>query len=87
MRFWNHEVLRETEAVLERILNMISSEYPVPLPRGARGRCQKANGAGLLNTQENAALKNKTAFFCLQSKKTATRKLLSRTMQPPFEQG
>ena len=40
MRFWNHEVLRETESVLERILNMILSEYPVPLPRGARERCQ-----------------------------------------------
>jgi adenine-specific DNA-methyltransferase len=42
MRFWNHEVLRETEAVLERILNMISSDspHPVPLPKGARERCQ-----------------------------------------------
>jgi adenine-specific DNA-methyltransferase len=42
IRFWNHEVLTETEAVLERILKMIVSDspHPVPLPRGARERCQ-----------------------------------------------
>lgn len=41
MRFWNHEVLTETDAALEKILNMISSisPHPVPLPEGARGRC------------------------------------------------
>ena len=40
MRFWNHEVLTETEAVLERICNGVSSGSPhrVPLPKGARGR-------------------------------------------------
>ena len=40
MRFWNHEVLTETEAVLERILNRLLSDapHPVPLPEGARGR-------------------------------------------------
>ena len=40
MRFWNHEVLTETEAVLERIFNVASSDtpHPVPLPKGARGR-------------------------------------------------
>jgi len=44
MRFWNHEVLTETEAVLEKVLNMISSisSHPVPLPEGARERCQQA---------------------------------------------
>ena len=42
IRFWNHEVLTETEAVLERIFNLISSDspHPVPLPEGARGRSQ-----------------------------------------------
>ena len=42
IRFWNHEVLTKTEAVLERILNMISSDSPhhVPLPKGARERFQ-----------------------------------------------
>ena len=40
MRFWNHEVLTETAAVLERIFNLISTDppHPVPLPGGARGR-------------------------------------------------
>ncbi len=43
VRFWNHEVLTQTEAVLERIYNLISSDspHPVPLPKGARGRIQK----------------------------------------------
>ena len=40
MRFWNHEVLTETAAVLERIFNLISTDspHPVPLPKGARER-------------------------------------------------
>jgi very-short-patch-repair endonuclease len=40
MRFWNHEVLGQTEAVLEKIAKMIASDspHPVPLPKGARGR-------------------------------------------------
>ena len=42
IRFWNHEVLTETEAVLERIFNQVSSDspHPVPLPTGARERSQ-----------------------------------------------
>ena len=42
MRFWNHEVLTQTEAVLERILKQVlsGSPHPVPLPKGARGRNQ-----------------------------------------------
>ena len=40
VRFWNHEVLTQTEAVLERIYDLISSDspHPVPLPEGARER-------------------------------------------------
>ena len=43
MRFWNHEVLTETKAVLDRIFNLISTDspHPVPLPKGARGRSQQ----------------------------------------------
>jgi adenine-specific DNA-methyltransferase len=33
LRFWNHEILTETEAVLERILNELhASPHPGPLP-------------------------------------------------------
>jgi D-cysteine desulfhydrase family pyridoxal phosphate-dependent enzyme len=36
LRFWNHEVLRETDAVLEaiRVAMAIKSPHPVPLPEG-----------------------------------------------------
>lgn len=35
LRFWNHEILAETEAVLERICGaLIESPHPVPLPKG-----------------------------------------------------
>ncbi len=42
VRFWNHEVLTRTEAVLERIMDRLLSDtpHPVPLPKGARGRRQ-----------------------------------------------
>jgi len=41
MRFWNNEVLQETEAVLETIFDMLSDEdsppHPNPLPPKSRG--------------------------------------------------
>jgi adenine-specific DNA-methyltransferase len=39
LRFWNHEVLTETEAVLERILGgvtIVPSPQPSPCGRGGR---------------------------------------------------
>jgi very-short-patch-repair endonuclease len=30
MRFWNHEVLTDTEVVLEAIWNVLGEEYPHP---------------------------------------------------------
>lgn len=36
LRFWNHDVLRNTEAVLERIAEAISDPHPFPLPGRAR---------------------------------------------------
>ena len=32
LRFWNHEVLTNIEAVLERIVSVLSDPYPSPLP-------------------------------------------------------
>jgi hypothetical protein len=49
MRFWNHEVLRETEAVLERILNMISSDSPLTLSLSPKGRGNVVNNCRKLN--------------------------------------
>lgn len=36
LRFWNHEVLTESVAVLERIIALLFLS-PAPLPRGERG--------------------------------------------------
>ena len=36
IRFWDNEVLQETEAVLERIAQAVTPS-PSPLPRGERG--------------------------------------------------
>jgi hypothetical protein len=36
-------------------------------PQRGEGTLSRINGVGLLNLQENAVLKNETAFFCLQS--------------------
>jgi len=38
IRFWNHEVLAETEAVLEKILAAIESDTPSPCPSPPQGR-------------------------------------------------
>lgn len=34
LRFWNHEVLKNTEGVLETILQALAFPHPGPLPRG-----------------------------------------------------
>ena len=36
LRFWNHDVLKDTNAVLERIAEMLSDPHPCPLPKRAR---------------------------------------------------
>lgn len=39
LRFWNHEVLKQTEAVLQAILNFLEGKnpHPGPLPRAGEG--------------------------------------------------
>jgi adenine-specific DNA-methyltransferase len=41
LRFWNHDVLKEREAVLIRILGALNAPHPGPLPRGERERPKK----------------------------------------------
>lgn len=36
IRFWNHDVLKNSESVLEAILKFISTPHPGPLPKGER---------------------------------------------------
>jgi very-short-patch-repair endonuclease len=36
LRFWNHDVLGNTEAVLERIVEALCDPHPIPLPGRAR---------------------------------------------------
>lgn len=36
LRFWNHDVLKDTVAVLERIAEALSDPHPCPLPGKAR---------------------------------------------------
>jgi very-short-patch-repair endonuclease len=38
LRFWNHDVLGNTEAVLERIVEALCDPHPCPLPGRARGK-------------------------------------------------
>jgi adenine-specific DNA-methyltransferase len=39
IRFWNHDVLKQTDAVLQEILRQLIAPHPDPLPAsGARGR-------------------------------------------------
>ena len=44
IRFWNHEVLAETEAVMQRILNMVESDTPSPCHQGGRGNAGMKHG-------------------------------------------
>lgn len=37
LRFWNHEVLTDIEAVMEWIVAVLSDPHPVPLPSRERG--------------------------------------------------
>jgi adenine-specific DNA-methyltransferase len=36
LRFWNHDVLKDTVAVLERIAEVLGDPHPCPLPGRAR---------------------------------------------------
>jgi adenine-specific DNA-methyltransferase len=38
LRFWNHDVLANTNGVLERIGDALSDPHPCPLPERARGK-------------------------------------------------
>ncbi|MCF6192446.1 MAG: DUF559 domain-containing protein, partial [Candidatus Hydrothermae bacterium] len=44
IRFWNHEVLKNTEEVLAAILDALDAPHPGPLPEGERGIEECANG-------------------------------------------
>jgi very-short-patch-repair endonuclease len=37
LRFWNHDVLKDTVAVLERIAEVLNHPHPYPLPGKGRG--------------------------------------------------
>jgi very-short-patch-repair endonuclease len=41
LRFWDHEVLRDVEAVLDSIVAAIKSPHPDPLPGGEGARVQR----------------------------------------------
>lgn len=41
LRFWNHEVLTQHEAVIEAILLAVSNPHPTPLPVRAREQLSK----------------------------------------------
>ncbi len=51
IRFWNNEILREIEAVLEKIWQEIHSPSPRPSPKG-RGRNGEVSAGGKGNTGE-----------------------------------
>jgi very-short-patch-repair endonuclease len=38
LRFWNHEVLHDIDAVLERIRDVLKTPHPGPLPEGIRAK-------------------------------------------------
>lgn len=51
LRFWNNEVLGQTEAVLEKILGALPLS-PTPLPRGERGKAEEIAGAARIKNLE-----------------------------------
>ena len=58
LRFWNNDVLQNTDGVLEEILNTAHRHpqeppHPVPLPSGERGLC----GASLAHLQRGQHLR------------------------------
>ena len=56
LRFWNHEVLNLTDAVLEKILQEIEIPHPSPLPSRERGK-RKSNCS---DTQDQTVLSSST---------------------------
>jgi very-short-patch-repair endonuclease len=36
LRFWNHDVMRKTDGVVEQIVEALSDPHPFPLPERAR---------------------------------------------------
>ncbi len=55
LRFWNNEVLRETQAVLESLWNAVNALTPTPLPKGEglfRSSLVKGVGGGPLSEGE-----------------------------------
>jgi len=46
LRFWNHEVLANTDAVLEKIWLELHPSYPSPQPLSPRGEGLRGEGAG-----------------------------------------
>jgi very-short-patch-repair endonuclease len=38
VRFWDNDVLRETEAVLQQIADAVADPHPSPLPSRERGQ-------------------------------------------------
>lgn len=46
LRFWNNEVLEQTEAVLERVCAILASPSPLPSPRRGEGGIVKKRSPG-----------------------------------------
>jgi very-short-patch-repair endonuclease len=43
LRFWNNDILQNTEAVLEAVLNEVAKFTPSPRPHSHKGRGEKTN--------------------------------------------
>jgi adenine-specific DNA-methyltransferase len=54
LRFWNHDVLKDTVAVLERIAEVLGDPHPSPLPERAREKKQTRQSRSKKPTDENS---------------------------------
>ena len=52
LRFWDHDVLANTDAVLERIAETLTNPHPAPLPRRER---ESAKGSSLPGRERESA--------------------------------
>jgi len=71
LRYWNHDVLTDPEAVLQHIINAMNDPHPLPLPIRARGI--------------DGELRPRSACFCEEKEKMRMSTASKPNMPPPTQ--
>jgi very-short-patch-repair endonuclease len=67
LRFWNNQVLQETEAVLEEILRTVE-ETPLPQPLSREGRGEQPRATNSLSPARGEGLESSASYSPLPSR-------------------